>query len=204
MRSIRLSFALFTILLLSVISTKVLAETTAPSLDNYSDVSEIADEALKLDIKILDQYYPSKKIKIELTIDSSVDSGRTAVDWITNVNILKAEDLERDLVDLNKGQKTVLTKVLIPQTMYSLKDINKTGVAVKVTAASYEKNYISVKKNNFELNKDFEITPQISTYETQRNIFQLFSWVLGIIVTLVLIALIAIGAQKFIIYLNSD
>jgi hypothetical protein len=204
MRKLRIVLVLFLISLFCIPLIKVKADPVSPSLDDYSDVTEIADEALKLDIKVTDQYYPSKKIKVELTILPSIDSGRTAVDWITNANILKPEDLSRDLVDLNANQTITLTKILDPQTQYSLKDLNATGIAVKVTAAAYAKNYISVKKGDFNLNNDFEITPLLSTYQSQKNVFQLLSWILGIVVTLVLIALITIGVQKFIVYLNTE
>ena len=180
------------------------ASSVTVNPDNYSNVTEITDEALKLNLKIQEQYYPSKKIKVELEIDSSIDSGRTAVDWISDSNILKAENEVRDLVVISKGQKSLITKVFDPQTYYSLKESNNTGIAVKVTAASYDRNYISIKKADIILNKDFEITPLLSSYNSQKNLFQLFSLVLGVIVASVLIVLIVIGIKKFIVYLNTE
>ena len=165
---------------------------------------EITDEALKLDVSIIDQELISRKVTVELTINPSIDSGKAAVDWVYDENLFTIVGPERDVVTLNKDTQLKVIKHFVPITIYSRKVNFDSKITVRVTASAYDINYLSTRILSFTMNPKYEITPLLNNY----SIIKTLSFYGGIILIIVsssaLIALFAYLLNKFLIYLNTD
>lgn len=169
------------------------------------DPNQVAiDEALKLNLEIIDQTYPNKGIIIKLTIDPQIDSGKASVTWFYDDNILKPVGESEDIIALKSGNKVELTKEFTPLTKYSLLEDYEHVISVKVAAAAYDRNYINTTRLELTFNKDFENTPLLDSYVSHKNLFNVLTTALYCLVGAMVIALITLAIKRFISYLNSD
>jgi hypothetical protein len=183
--------------------TPIMANPEENIIDDNGDI-EITDEALKLEIKIINQEVISRKITVELTINPSIDSGKVAIDWVCNTDLFTIVGDSRDVVTLNKDKELKITKDFIPKTIYKRNADFDAKITVRVTATAYDINYLSTRILSFTMNPKYEITPLLSGYNIVKNITFYGGIALIIISSSVLIALFALLLNKFLIYLNSD
>lgn len=169
------------------------------------DPNQVAiDEALKLNLEIIDQTYPNKGIIIKLTIDPQIDSGKAAVTWFYDDNILKPVGESEDVIALAKGNKVELTKEFTPLTKYSLLNDYEHVISVKVAAAAYDRNYINTTRLELTFNKEFENIPLLDSYVSHKNLYNVLTTALYCLVGAMVVALITLAIKRFISYLNSD
>lgn len=172
-------------------------------IDNSGNV-EITDEALKLEIKIINQEFISRKITIELTINPSIDSGRAAIDWIYNKDLFTIVGETREVLTLNKDQVIKITKDFIPITKYQRSASFDFKITARVTATAYDINYLSTRILSLTINQKYEITPLLDNYNTIKTLSLYGAVILIIVSSSALIALFAYLLNKFLIYLNTD
>ena len=177
--------------------------TPSSIIDDNGNV-EITDEALKLELKIINQEFISKKITVELTINPSIDSGKAAVDWIYNKDLFTIVGQTRDVLTLSKNQTLVIKKDFIPITKYQRTANFDLKITTKVTATAYDINYLSTRILSFTMNPKYEVTPLLNDYNTVKTLSLYTAVILIIVSSSVLIALSAYLLNKFLIYLNSD
>jgi hypothetical protein len=169
------------------------------------DPNQVAiDEALKLKLEIIDQTYPNKGLIIKLTINPQIDSGKTAITWYYDSNILKPVGSDEDIISLTNGNSVELTKEFIPLTKYSLLEDYEHVISVKVAAAAYDRNYINTARLELVFNKDFENTPLLDSYISHKNLYNVLTTALYCLVGAMVVALITLAIKRFISYLNSD
>lgn len=181
--------------------------TPTPIQDSIIDDSgnvEITDEALKLEIKIINQEFVSRKITIELTINPSIDSGRAAIDWTYNKDLFTIVGETREILTLNKDQVIKITKDFIPITKYQRTASFDFKITSKVTATAYDINYLSTRILSLTMNQKYEITPLLGNYNTIKTLSLYGAVILIIASSSALIALFAYLLNKFLIYLNTD
>lgn len=169
------------------------------------DPNQIAiDEALKLKLEIIDQTYPNKGIIIKLTIDPQIDSGKAAVTWFYDDNILKPVGESEDIIALSSGNTVELIKEFTPLTKYSLLDDYEHVISVKVAAAAYDRNYINTSRLELLFNTEFENVPLLDSYVSHKNLYNVLTTALYCLVGAMVVALITLAIKRFISYLNSD
>lgn len=162
------------------------------------------DEAIKLDLKVTDQNYPQKLISVTLTINSSIDSSKVGVDWFFDENILKVVGEEKDIINLKANEPYVIVKQFEPKTKYTLFEDYKMNLAAQVMAAAYERNYINNVETSITLNKEFEVVPIIDSYSSNKNIYNILTIALYLVIAGMIIALSVLAIKRFLAYLESD
>lgn len=162
------------------------------------------DEALKLDLVVDDQAYPSKTFTMKLTIDSLIDSGKTTIDWYYDDKIVKRAGPEQDVIQVSKDGQVVVYKEFTPNMKYTLLENYDFAISVRVVSAAYEKNYVSTDRVELSLNRDFEIDPILDSYTTHKNIYNILTTALYCLVGALVLTLLTLGIRRFISYLNSD
>ena len=162
------------------------------------------DEAIKLDLKVIDQNYPQKIISVKLTINSSIDSSKVGVDWFYDDNILKVVGEKKDIINIKANEPYIIVKQFEPKTKYTLFEDYKMNLAVQVMAAAYERNYINNVETPITLNKEFEVLPIIDSYSSNKNIYNLLTIALYLVLAGMIIALSVLAIKRFMAYLESD
>lgn len=179
--------------------------TPTPDQSIIDDVnSEITDEALKLDIQISNQAFMSRKITVEVTINSLIDSGKAAVDWFYDSNLFTVDSNDRNIITLSKDNKLVVKKNFYPITKYQRTENFNSKITAKVTATAYDINYLSTRILNFTMNPKYEITPLLTSYSQVKTVSLYGSIVLIVLSASSLIAFFSFLLNKFLIYLNTD
>lgn len=191
----KINIILFSALLLSSFIPFVHAETPL-------DLK--IDEAMKIDLSIDDQLYPSKNIMIKLKINSLIDSSKVGITWFYDDEVIKRIGSETDIISLSKDNESIVYKEFEPFTKYTLKKDHDITISVKIVAAAYDRNYVNTEELDFKLNQDFEITPLLNSYITHRDVYNLLVGVLYFVLAVLLIVLITLGVKRFLIYLDSD
>ena len=175
-------------------------------LDNLvvDNVSDITDEAIKLNIVINDQEFISRTVTLELEINPSIDSGKVAIDWVFDKNIFNIVGDSKEIISLNANNKFVTTKKFIPATQYSRSLDFETRIVAKVNAAAYEINYLSTRSFLIKMNQNYEILPLLERYKTIKAI-SLYGGVVLIIFSISTLIVLGVNIyNKFYIYLNTD
>jgi hypothetical protein len=188
-------------------SSPTVTPSVTPSQINIIDDEgnvEITDEALKLDIKMVNQEFISRKITVELTINPSIDSGKAAIDWVFNSDLFSIVGQTRDVVTLNKDKELKVLKEFIPNTKYQRSANFDLKISVRVTATAYDINYLSTSILPFTMNPKYEVTPLINSYSTVKTLSYYAAIILIIVSSSALIVLFAYLLNKFLIYLNTD
>ena len=186
------------------ISPTVIPTPIQDSIIDDSGNVEITDEALKLELKIINQEFVSRKITIELIINPSIDSGRAAVDWVYNKDLFTIVGETREVLTLSKNQVIKITKDFIPITKYQRSASFDFKITARVTATAYDINYLSTRILSLTMNQKYEITPLLSNYNTIKTLSLYGAIILIIVSSSCLIALFAYLLNKFLIYLNTD
>jgi hypothetical protein len=189
--------------IITLTPSPIITPTPGDIIDDKGNV-EITDEALKLEVKIIDQELISRKVTVELTINPSIDSGKVAIDWVYDDNLFIIVGPDRDVVTLSKDTQLKVTKYFIPITLYSRKVNFDSKITVRVTATAYDINYLSTRILSFTMNPKYEITPLLNTYSTIKTLAFYGGIILIILSSSALISLFAYLLNKFLIYLNTD
>ena len=175
-------------------------------LDNLvvDNVSDITDEAIKLNLKIKDQDFVSRTITLELEINPSIDSGKTAIIWIYDKSLFDIVGESKEVISLNANNRFITTKKFTPITQYSRSQDFESKIFTTVNAAAYEINYLSTDNVSFLMNSNYEIIPLLDSYKTIKTVY-LYGGIILIMLGSGIIIVAGINIyNKFYIYLNTD
>ena len=194
---------------LTVTPTLSLNATASPTgsltnNDGSAQIVEIANEVLVLDFAGAGQSFPNKAITLKLTINPKVDVAKATVDWIYNDYLFQIDGSTQEIIDLRINEPKTLYKTFFPDQRYVFNVADTYDFGVRVAAAAYDQNYLSVRKIDLALNSDFEVYPFLAGYEQQRNIVNIIYFVLGVLLTAFVVILSSLGIRKFKEYLNSE
>jgi hypothetical protein len=171
---------------------------------DLTEIVDITDEALKLNLTIGSQEFMTKVVTVELEINPSIDSGKVAVDWLYDDQIFKIIGNTKDIIKLDKNQKLVISKKFTPITKYSRDKDFDTKLVAKVNAAAFEINYLSIRTTNVKMNKSYEVFPLLEQYQQSKNISLIIGIVISTISAFIIIVTLALLIKIFIKYLNTN
>lgn len=179
----------------------------AVELENNEEseqIVEIVDEAIKLDLALINQNFPAKEITLKIVIKPEINIARAQLTWIFNDRIFVIQGATSEILNLKAGEEVVLYKTFDTKRIFSFNEKNKYEIGVRVTGVAFDKNYLSTRKVSFSINNEFEVLPLLPEYQQQKTIINTIYWLLGIILAGIIIWLIILAIKKFIAYLNSD
>ena len=192
-----------------VLFTQVFYETVYAQNDqeDYNQEIEIVtDPALKLQLdKPIDQEYPSKSFDLVLTVDSLIDSNRVGVKWFYNDKLLDISGAERDIINVVKGQKTILRKTFTPKEVLPPSKVNRrVEIAIEVNGFVAGENYLSSAETVVVFTPEMVITPTLDSYSRAKTINTIRVW--GLWAGAIILFGIAIFFlfRQFKEYLNTD
>lgn len=177
------------------------------SEENYQqDVNITSNPGLKLTLSPpTEQEYPSKKIKVTLSVDSLIDSSKVGVKWFYTSNLLDISGEERDVITVVKGQRTTITKEFTPKSNLRKSVVNRrVEIAVEVNGFVAGENYLSSAEIPVLFTPDMVITPTLESYTKQKNMYIFRTWAIrGGIVALFLLSILFVVKQLR-AYLNTN
>jgi len=193
----------------SFVSVEAQESTPTPTVEEIGvgEIQEFSDPALKINFKVGDQEYPSKRFALVFEITSIIESGKIGVDWVYPKNFFKIEGPERDRLDsLVPGQTVTVTKYFTPtSTKPSVAGtVRKVEFGARVLALIPELNYLSSTKIEANFNEEWEISPQGEQYQTEKTVKNILTTLFWIALVVVAGVLIVVGVRKFMRYLNTD
>jgi hypothetical protein len=164
----------------------------------------VTDPALKVDLITVGQAYPSEATTFQITIKSTVDSGRATVQWYWPTNFYDIEGATKDNITLISGNLYNAIKVFDPLIFPEEKaGVRSFTIGVKVTALVYEQNYLTIFKKTFFIDGNMQILPITDTYREAKTTFQVNAFVVKAFSISVVMIIIAFILKKFINYVNS-
>lgn len=178
--------------------------TALENNDGGDQILEIIDEAIKLDLSVVGQNYPDKDITLKIVIKSEINIARAQLAWIYNDSSFSSDNASNQIIELRAGEEQTIYKTFKIKRIYAFKESKPNSFGVKVTGSAYDRNYLSVRKVNANINADYEIVPYLSDYNQQKTIVTTIYWILGVIFAGVVIWFIVLGVKRFQKYLNSD
>jgi len=167
--------------------------------------SEIIESALNANLQVLPiQEYPSKKIGIELTINSLIDSDRVGVKWSYPINYFFIDGSLEDIVSVRKNQTTTFIKYFIPKE--GIKTVVDTiNLEFTASLSSFEADvyYFNTVKTTANFNNELELLPISSNYSQSKLVSTIVYWAIRIFIVAVIIFGIVFAVNKFIKYIKS-
>jgi len=193
---------------LSVVAVYAQSATSASTTNVSSgadNLVEVADEAVQVSIKPLNQEYPSKQIGFQLTITSKYDSGRTAVEWFYPTSLYNIVGDSKDNVTVTTNQTTSITKYFLPIIINGEQtNILSFGIGVKVSVLTYEKNYLTIIKRNFIIDNQYQLLPLTDYYREAKTEYEVTRMLIILGIVAIVMFLVSFGLGRLVKYVNSD
>lgn len=188
----------------SVFAENAVTSTAEDDKTDPTDIVEVADKALKVDITALEQEYPSLRTGFKLDIDSEVDSGRVTIQWYYPSTLYKIEGDAKTSTMLTSGAPFSVNRYFNPTVSAGkLGGVTMFTIGVKVSALVYEQNYITIVKKNFYLDSNFQLLPITDTYRQAKTEYEVTK-ILGVLAIAGISSLVvSFALGKFLNYVNS-
>ncbi|MEI6887551.1 MAG: hypothetical protein WCK31_04940, partial [bacterium] len=179
-------------------SISAFSDTNSSISSSTSSASYGALKTLNLTLEKQVQNIFDKSEPVKLSITSSIDTDRLEISWTYDDKYLKLSEKSSEFRTIKKGEPLVLTYNFRP-----LKEgVNK--VYVRVQAWQNEANYPEVSSIELTFNKDLEIVPQTSEYQSSLLIFNTFKAIIFIAIAVGLIAISFILLKRFFKWFEKD
>jgi len=197
-------FILIYFLVLASITVIAQTSTTDSEYTNPDDLVEFADQALKVEIQTLNQEYPSKNIGFKAIITSEIDSGRAAIQWYYSSSYFKVVGESKENVTVTSNAKTEVTKYFTPIIVPNEK--NQLGfytIGFKVSALTYERNYLTIAKKNFMMDGNFQLIPLTDYYRQAKTEFDVNKMLTSLLIAGSIMLVIAFILGRFLKFVNT-
>jgi hypothetical protein len=197
--------ALATLMLLVSLFTplsSVMAEDLVNN-DGNSEIIEVSDAAINVKMEIYGQSYPDKDITFKVTITPKIDIARAQLSWIYDSDLFTITE-PTQVIELDSGKELVLYGTFKINKSYKFSAKTAINLGVKIAGSAYDKNYLSITKVPVYISSDYELTPILDSYQTQKNTITTLYVLLGMIGTGIIIWLVVLGVRRFKRYLAAD
>jgi len=179
--------------------------STAETNVDPNNLVEVTDQALKVEVTALDQEYPSKNITFRLKVNSGIDSGRVFIQWYYPQSLYNIVGNSLDNVTLVSGGEFVGEKSFSPIIIPNEKTFTQGfTIGIKVTALTYEQNYLTITKSGFVIDSKYQLLPIGESYRMAKANYDTTQLLTTLVTVGVVMLISAFVIGRFVKYLNSD